>query len=156
MAFEIKIICFGTKRDSFGDEVSRYVKMLRSFATVKINYIKPLSDKGLGVKKQLEKESNLIIKQTNKNEYLVPLAEEGKLFKDSPSFAKWLQDKRDQNQNITFIIGSAYGLSSKIKGIGSKPISLSPLTMPYSLCLVTLTEQLYRAYTILSKHPYHK
>jgi len=55
-----------------------------------------------------------------------------------------------------FAIGGADGLSDDVRERASKLISLSALTLPHQLVRVVLAEQLYRAWSILARHPYHR
>lgn len=55
-----------------------------------------------------------------------------------------------------FVIGGADGLSDEVKARAAKLVALSALTLPHQLVRVVLAEQLYRAWTILARHPYHR
>jgi 23S rRNA (pseudouridine1915-N3)-methyltransferase len=55
-----------------------------------------------------------------------------------------------------FAIGGADGLSDAVKRRAAKLVSLSALTLPHGLVRVVLAEQLYRAWSILARHPYHR
>ena len=55
-----------------------------------------------------------------------------------------------------FVIGGADGLDGAVKERADKLVSLSALTLPHALVRVLLAEQLYRAWSILAKHPYHR
>jgi 23S rRNA (pseudouridine1915-N3)-methyltransferase len=55
-----------------------------------------------------------------------------------------------------FAIGGADGLSEAVKERAEKLVSLSALTLPHGLVRVVLAEQLYRAWSILARHPYHR
>ena len=99
------------------------------------------------------KEESTIKEIIKKNEILVTLNENGHLF-TSKQLAQKLLDF--QNQNITFIIGGATGLSHSINSSASWQLSLSPLTYPHEIARLLLIEQLYRAKTITQGGPYHK
>ena len=64
----------------------------------------------------------------------------------------WQMDGRD----VAFIVGGADGLSPAVKRDADVMWSLSALTLPHGLVRVVLSEQLYRAWTILKNHPYHR
>ena len=59
-------------------------------------------------------------------------------------------------QETTFVIGGADGLEPGVKKNASLLLRLSSLTLPHALAQVVLLEQLYRAATILTGHPYHR
>jgi 23S rRNA (pseudouridine1915-N3)-methyltransferase len=66
--------------------------------------------------------------------------------------ARWRVDARD----VTFVIGSADGLAESVKRDASATVSLSALTLPHGLVRIIVAEQLYRAVSLLSRHPYHR
>ncbi len=88
-----------------------------------------------------------------KNETLVTLNENGQTFTSKQIATKLLNC---QNQNITFVIGGASGLSPSLNSAASWKLSLSPLTFPHEVSRLLLIEQLYRAKTITQGGPYHK
>ena len=86
---------------------------------------------------------------------LVLLDSRGKQF-TSEQFAQWLGRQRDQGQQtIIFAIGPANGWSENSRKRANLLLSLGPMTLAHELARVVLSEQVYRAFTILSGHPYH-
>jgi 23S rRNA (pseudouridine1915-N3)-methyltransferase len=74
----------------------------------------------------------------------------------SEAFAAWLGTRRDEGaQHIVFAIGPASGWSQAALGRASLTLSLGPMTLAHALARLVMAEQLYRAFTILSGHPYH-
>jgi 23S rRNA (pseudouridine1915-N3)-methyltransferase len=74
----------------------------------------------------------------------------------SEDFAEWLGKRRDNGaQQIIFAIGPADGWSEPARKRATLLFSLGPLTLAHALARVVLAEQLYRAFTILTGHPYH-
>ncbi len=71
---------------------------------------------------------------------------------DSFEFSKLLNDK----MSVKFFIGGAYGFEKEFLNKGHAIISLSDLTMSHKIAKVVLLEQIYRGFSILSNHPYHK
>jgi 23S rRNA (pseudouridine1915-N3)-methyltransferase len=65
-------------------------------------------------------------------------------------FANLLREER------TFVIGGPDGLSARLKEKASMMLRLSSLTLPHALAQVVLLEQIYRAATLLTGHPYHR
>lgn len=70
----------------------------------------------------------------------------------SQQLTQWQQDGRD----VTFVIGGADGLDTQCKAGADMLIRLSSLTLPHGMVRVILAEQLYRAWSILQNHPYHR
>ena len=60
------------------------------------------------------------------------------------------------DKNLNFIIGGADGLSNEILSRADKRIAFGAMTMPHQLARVLLIEQIYRAMTLMSGHPYHR
>jgi 23S rRNA (pseudouridine1915-N3)-methyltransferase len=79
----------------------------------------------------------------------------GKSF-TSEKFAEWLQRERENDTDVAFVIGGAYGLSDEILRRSWMKLSLSPWTLAHELARLVLAEQLYRAGSILRGEPYHK
>ena len=74
----------------------------------------------------------------------------------SEAFAAWLSARRDQGtQHIVFAIGPADGWSPAARLRAQLLLSLGPFTLAHALARLVLAEQLYRAVTILTSHPYH-
>ena len=74
----------------------------------------------------------------------------------SEVFASWLGARRDGGaQQIVFAIGPASGWSEGARARADLLLSLGPMTMAHALARLVLAEQIYRATTILSGHPYH-
>ena len=59
-------------------------------------------------------------------------------------------------KDATFVIGGPDGLSAALKANASQTVRLSSLTLPHALAQVVLLEQIYRAATLLTGHPYHR
>jgi 23S rRNA (pseudouridine1915-N3)-methyltransferase len=86
---------------------------------------------------------------------LVLLDECGKQL-SSEGLAEWIRRQRDEGQQrLVFAIGPADGWSDAERAGAGALLSLGPMTLPHQLARVVLSEQLYRAFTILAGHPYH-
>ena len=99
------------------------------------------------------REEHLVKEIIKKNETLVTLNENGLSFTSKQIATKLLNS---HNQNITFVIGGASGLSSSLNSSACWHLSLSPLTFPHEIARLLLIEQIYRAKTITQEGPYHK
>lgn len=87
---------------------------------------------------------------------LVLLDQRGKQF-SSEMLAEWLRNQRDEGrQRIIFALGPADGWTNADRERAGLLLSLGLMTLPHELARVVLSEQLYRAFTILAGHPYHR
>lgn len=86
---------------------------------------------------------------------IVTLDEKGKSL-DSEGFARHLGAWRDSGIDCAFVIGGADGLSPDLKRRAKLSVAFGTATWPHQLVRVLLLEQIYRAATILSGHPYHR
>jgi 23S rRNA (pseudouridine1915-N3)-methyltransferase len=74
----------------------------------------------------------------------------------SEAFAAWLGARRDEGtQQIVFAVGPASGWSDAARERAQLLLSLGPMTLAHSLARLVMAEQIYRAYAILTGHPYH-
>jgi 23S rRNA (pseudouridine1915-N3)-methyltransferase len=96
-----------------------------------------------------------ILKTIQPTDVLILLEETGKML-SSPGLAKLIQQKANQSaQRIVFLIGGAYGVDEEIKKRAQFSWSLSELVFPHMLVRLILTEQVYRACSILANEKYH-
>lgn len=101
-------------------------------------------------------EAALLLKDLPEKVFVVALDEHGKQM-DSVEFADLVQ--KVQNMGISkmaFLIGGAFGHGEEVKKRADILLSLGKMTFPHFLARAVLSEQLYRAQTILDGHPYHK
>jgi 23S rRNA (pseudouridine1915-N3)-methyltransferase len=80
----------------------------------------------------------------------IALHPEGEML-DSFEFAKILK-----NNKVAFFIGGAYGFNVSFLNSCDRKISLSPLTMSHKIAKIVLLEQIFRGFSIINNHPYHK
>ncbi|VAW88773.1 23S rRNA (pseudouridine(1915)-N(3))-methyltransferase [hydrothermal vent metagenome] len=85
----------------------------------------------------------------------IALDERGRLM-STEQWAALLREWMLDGVNPVFLIGGADGLAPECKERADQTWSLSKLTLPHPLVRVLLVEQLYRAWTIVNNHPYHR
>ena len=151
------VVAVGTRMPSwvaagFDDYCSRMPREAR----VELIEIRPEKRAvGLSVERILSAERERIRAALPKGSRTVVLDERGRALTSSElaaAFGKWRHEGRD----LAFIIGGADGLAADLKTQADMLLSLSSMTLPHGLARVALAEQLYRAHTILSGHPYHR
>lgn len=102
-----------------------------------------------------ELEAQRLLAQVRPGDLLVALDERGKTW-STLELAQKLDDWRMQGRDVAFLIGGADGLDPACRQRADHVLSLSAMTLPHALVRVVLAEQLYRAWTILTGHPYHR
>jgi 23S rRNA (pseudouridine1915-N3)-methyltransferase len=102
-----------------------------------------------------QQEAKDILANISRTDWVVVLDVMGKALsteKLSSEMTKWQMDAR----NVTIVIGGPDGLDHSCLERANQKLSLSALTLPHPLVRVFLIEQLYRGWTIMHNHPYHK
>ena len=155
---KINVVAVGkVKEKYFAEGINEYAKRLSKFAQFNIievqeeNFTK-VDDGVIEIIK--ERECQRILPHLKGT--IIALAIEGKKY-DSNNFAKSLQKHIDQSGgHITFVIGGSYGLSDKVKKQAKELVSFSDMTFPHTMFRLMLSEQIYRAFSIISGSGYHK
>lgn len=108
-------------------------------------------------KKSLGKkaEGDLILAKIPDGAMVVALDEKGSPI-SSPDFAQKIDQWRQNFQHIIFVIGGADGLDDRVVARSAFSLSLGKMVWPHLLVRGMLTEQIYRAQSILNNHPYHR
>jgi 23S rRNA (pseudouridine1915-N3)-methyltransferase len=101
-----------------------------------------------------------LVRQRGRTEPFVWLLDERGRQMSSESLAAWLGQRRDEGrQHVVFAVGPADGWSSQARAEAKRRgalLSLGTMTLAHSLARLVMAEQVYRAVTILTGHPYHR
>ncbi len=145
-----------TSQDYVEEGVAIYKNRLKHYLSFNIEIIPALKKtKNLSFDEIKNKEGEVILKRLNAGDYLILLDEKGKEF-TSREFAGYMEKLLGQSrQRVVFLIGGAYGFSSKVYERADTKIALSKMTFSHQMVRLFFTEQLYRAMTILKNEPYH-
>ena len=100
-------------------------------------------------------ESERITAAIPKDAICVALDERGQDM-TTQAFSDWLIRLKEDSRHIVFIIGGPDGLDDDLKRRCTKMIRLSSMTLPHGMARVLLAEQLYRAWSLATNHPYHR
>jgi 23S rRNA (pseudouridine1915-N3)-methyltransferase len=111
--------------------------------------------KGRDAARATLEEGQRVIAAYPKNAYIIALDGRGKPH-SSEQLAQRLEFWRQQGRELVFLIGGPEGHSSDVMRSVHETWSLGPLTLPHMLVRLVLAEQLYRAQSMLSNHPYHR
>jgi|UniRef100_UPI0040474E72 23S rRNA (pseudouridine1915-N3)-methyltransferase len=144
----LTIISVGHKMPDWVTTVTQdYLKRMPADCSIEIKEIKPdLNPAKEGIK---------ITAAIPKGARVIALDERGK-DQTTQHLANQLAEWRQDGLDIAFLIGGADGLDAQLKANASSIWRLSSMTLPHAMARVILVEQLYRAWTILQGHPYHR
>lgn len=155
---KINIVAVGKVKEKYFQEgIDEYVKRLSRYAKLNIIEVKEkniTTEPNPSQIKEILKREGEDIKKELKG-YVVAMAIEGKKL-SSNGFASFIEKAKNTCGEITFVIGGSYGLDDSVKNLASEKISISDMTFPHTLLRLILSEQLYRAFTILKDGKYHK
>lgn len=154
---KIRILAVGQKMPKWVSETfSNYNQRLSKNQQIELIEIPPVvRNKSITAEKAKETEGERILSKLKASEIIVLFDEKGKSI-TTKELAHSIQNWQMQGQDIALIVGGADGVSQQIKQKAMIKWSLSALTFPHPLVRVILAEQIYRAYSLLSNHPYHR
>lgn len=111
--------------------------------------------KNADIKKIQEKEATDLLAAIPPRHYIIALDQNGQSW-NTLQLSAQLQHWREEHPHIALLIGGPEGFSPTILNRAHLKWSLSPLTLPHPLVRVIAAEQLFRAWSILAGHPYHR
>ncbi len=154
---EITLIAMGNKMPAWVTEASReFIKRLHEqfkFKLIEIPLLRRTTPHQLP--NILEKEADKLLQALPKDAHIIALDAKGKHF-TSEQFANHLSQLQDIKSHLCFVIGGPEGLPDVLRTRSNELLSLSKFTFPHPIARIVLLEALYRAWSILNNHPYHK
>lgn len=133
----------------FETRIGKYLK----FSTIILPNIK--NAKSLSIETIKEEEGKLILNKLQSSDHVVLMDEKGKEF-SSREFADWIQRQMNSGmKRLVIIIGGPFGFSNSVYERANSKIALSKMTFTHEMAKLVLSEQIYRAMTILKGEPYH-
>lgn len=153
----IKIIAVGTKMPAWVETgFAEYAKRLpRDFSVQVVELALGPRGKNASIDKAIAKEGELMAAAIPAGDYVIALDVKGKPW-GTEQLAQNFMDWRMEHSNFSILIGGPDGLAPACLQRAHARWSLSALTLPHPLVRIVLVEQLYRAWTIINNHPYHK
>ena len=136
--------------------VAEYQKRLPSDFSLSITEI-PLANrsKNSPIAIAMEKEAKALQEACDKNDFIVALDVQGRSL-STEKLAGQFNKVREDGRNIALLIGGPDGLTKDCLESADARWSLSALTFPHPIVRVVLVEQIYRVWSILNNHPYHR
>ena len=153
---KLRLIAVGAKSpDWVNAGFSDYARRMPRECALELVEIAPANRKGWPAERVLADEGARILARVGRTDQVLALDVAGKAY-GTEQFAKKLDNWRMQGGDVSFLIGGADGLDQSCLDRADESISLSDMTFPHQLVRVMLAEQLYRAWTVLHGHPYHR
>ncbi len=151
---KIEIISIGKFQNSSYEQIFKeYQKRLKN---IEIKELPTRHSNKTPVEEVKKQEALAIKKAISDKNFVICLDERGKN-PNSQEFAQIIKNiEENHSKNISFIIGGAFGLDKELIKSSDLVISLGKMTLPHMMARIILVEQIYRAFTINSGHPYHK
>jgi 23S rRNA (pseudouridine1915-N3)-methyltransferase len=154
---QIKILAIGKTDDkSIKALMEQYEKRLKHYIKMDWEIIPDIKNAHtLSFQQQKEKEGQLLLQKINPSDYVVLFDENGKHY-TSLGFSDWIQKKMNAStRTLVFVIGGPYGFSLSVYERSNELLSLSKMTFSHQMIRIFISEQIYRAFTILKNEPYH-
>ena len=159
--FNITLIAMGKLKEKFyisaAEEYEKRIKGFCQFQLIELpEYRLSENPSAAEISSALEKEANAIIDKIPKGAWLCTLTPEGKMLCSEALADKMQAVKLSGKNSACFLIGSSFGMASRLKEMADFRLSMSPMTFPHHLARVMVLEQLYRAEAIQAGSKYHK
>ena len=153
----IQVVAIGDSMPQWVIEgTATYVKRLpKNFQLEFLSVTAKKRPKNAPIEKILNEEGLALLKKVPKGHKIIALDRPGKAL-STVSLAAKLGRFHDESQHISILIGGPEGLSKACLDAAEETWSLSALTLPHPLVRVLIAEQCYRAWSLLSNHPYHR
>lgn len=153
----IHLIAVGQRMPAWVESgYGEYAKRLPAECSLKLVEI-PLAKRGKNadIARLQQQEAERILNAIPKGAKVVALEVTGKSW-STQKLSDHMQDWLQGGQDIALLVGGPDGLSAECRQRADLLWSLSPLTLPHPLVRIVLAEQLYRAWSIIQGHPYHR
>ena len=146
----------GKTRESFIQEgLAFYQKRLQPFLHLTLKSVREEKEAGgLAAAAIKVREGERLQAQIPPRANVIALTPQGREF-TSEEFAAWLTRRELDSRPLTFLIGGHLGLDPGTLAVAAERLALARLTLTHELSRLVLLEQLYRAMTIKTGHPYH-
>ncbi len=154
---KLRLLAVGQKMPSWVEEgFSEYAKRLPLDCAIELVEI-PSGHRAKNTSKEkaMQQEAEAIKKALRPSDHVVALEVLGKNW-STETLADNLKRWRMQGGDVALLVGGPDGMTDEILALAKERWSLSALTLPHPLVRIVLAEQLYRAWSILQNHPYHK
>lgn len=154
---KITLLAVGSRmNDWVVSGVDEYGKRLRGVVEFKLVEV-PLARRGksANIDQLVRKEGEALLDRIPTGDFVVALEVGGRVL-DTGGFASRLEILRDSSRDLSLLVGGPDGLAAVCRQRADEAWSLSALTLPHPLVRIIVAEQVYRAFSLLQGHPYHR
>ncbi|QEH42272.1 23S rRNA (pseudouridine(1915)-N(3))-methyltransferase RlmH [Chitinophaga sp. XS-30] len=154
---KIQLWSIGKENDAYINEgIQIFQKRLQHYTDFNIKLIPTVKQAAsLSIPELKKQEGKIVLDMLQPQDYLLALDERGKTM-TTPQLADFLQQRTNAGtRQLIILIGGAFGIDAAVLQRAQLQLSLSALTFPHQLVRLIVTEQVYRAYTILNNEKYH-
>ena len=144
-----------TRSAALGEAIRDYETRAARYWPLDVHEVREERATGIPVDKVKEREAQRLSEKVPERAQTVACELGGKSL-SSEQFAELLQSAREQDRDLAFLIGGAFGLSPTVAMRSTMRLSLAPWTLPHEIARLVLVEQIYRAGTIVRGEPYRK
>jgi len=154
---KLNLLAVGTKMSSWvTDGYQEYAKRMPRECSLHLHEITPAKRGKSGSPAQwMREEGDRILAAIPNNHHVVALDVKGKPW-STEQLAEQLKNWQADGRDVSLIVGGPDGLTDECLQRANQRWSLSALTLPHPLVRIVMSEQLYRAWTVLQNHPYHR
>jgi 23S rRNA (pseudouridine1915-N3)-methyltransferase len=111
--------------------------------------------KGMDLARAMRDEAKRMLEAIPKGALVIALDQGGREW-DTPELSRQLEEWLQSGRDVALLVGGPEGLGEECLAQAERKWSLSRLTLPHPMVRVVVAEQLYRAWSILKHHPYHR
>lgn len=144
-----------TKEEWFEQAVFQYSKKISQFADFEIQSLKTMKHGRDEAELKKKFEASELFKKIDQNDFVILFDEIGKSIRSEDLAEQITKCEESGKKRIVYIIGGAFGVTDEVKQRAQIKISLSSMVLNHLVAETVLLEQIYRAYTIKNRVPYH-
>jgi 23S rRNA (pseudouridine1915-N3)-methyltransferase len=143
------------RNPALGEAIRDFEKRAARYWPLDVHEVREERAAGIPIDKVKQREGERLTERIPAAAQTIACDEKGEAL-SSDEFAQLLQKAREEDRDLAFLIGGAFGLAPAVRSASKIKLSLAPWTLPHELARLVLVEQIYRAGTIVRREPYHK
>src|SRR6266568_4416677 len=136
------------RNPALGEAIRDYEKRAARYWPLDVHEVREERATGIPVDRVKEREGARLSEKIPQRAQTVACESGGKSL-SSAEFAEFLRKARDEDRDLAFLIGGAFGLGADVASSSMMKLSLAPWTLPHEIARLVLVEQIYRAGTIM-------